>query len=82
MPQMHNGAPAYSEGGPYVASLLCKVPRCRRRGHLYTVYAGGRAIDFPIRYGDGRIVYDWPERVPARAKRLVGQAIAIAREED
>ena len=28
-------------------------------------------VDYPIRYDDGRIAYDFPERVPAYLKRIV-----------
>ena len=54
---------------PYVASNL-------HDQRLQVVYAGGWAGDWPIQYPDGRIAYDWPERVPLAAKRLVERAFA------
>ncbi len=56
----------------YVASAICA---CHPgRGSLHIVYAGGRGIDWPIKVS-GRVLYDWPERVPAVAKRLVERAL-------
>ena len=71
-----NGSPPFGGSGPYVATMLCKVVTCAKRGHLYVVYADSDRIDYPVQYADGRIAYDWPERVPARAKKLVEQALS------
>lgn len=30
---------------------------------------------YAIRYDDGRIAYDWPEIISARAKRIVAQTL-------
>ncbi len=73
---MRHGAMHYDNGSPfrpYVASHIC--PCHPGRGSLFVVYNNGRGIDFPIRV-NGRVLYDWPERVPAAAKRLVERAIA------
>ena len=34
--------------------------------------------DFPIQYGDGRIAYDFPERIPAYVKKAVTKAFTLA----
>ena len=70
--QYDNGAPFR----PYVASAICQCHPGRRS--LFVVYAGGRGIDWPIKVGE-RILYDWPERVPAIAKRLVEEVLAPCR---
>lgn len=32
-------------------------------------------VDYPIRYDDGRIAYDFPERVPAYLKKIVAKLL-------
>ncbi len=41
---------------------------------LYLVYGGGWLTEYPVKYDDGRIAYDWPERIPEAAKRMVEEA--------
>ena len=41
---------------------------------LYLTYGGGWLIEYPVLYPDGRIAYDWPERIPEAAKQLVRRA--------
>ena len=77
MAQRTHSAMGYDNSGPfrpYVASTMPCQCHPERNGSLFVVYAGGGRIDFPIRYHDGRIAYDWPERVPVAAKRLVERA--------
>ena len=52
--------------------LACSIRGARG---LYLVYAGGWAVDWPVRRPDGSVAYDWPERVPVRLKRLVAKAL-------
>ena len=33
--------------------------------------------EYPVRYDDGRIAYDWPERIPAYVKRHVERLYAL-----
>lgn len=38
------------------------------------IVSDGWHVDWPIRVPDGRILYDWPERIPAYARRDVDRA--------
>ncbi len=63
--------------GMYVASAIpCS---CHPERHTLQVGYGSWGVDFPVQYADGTIVYDWPERVPQAAKRLVERAFAAAK---
>ena len=39
------------------------------------VATGTGYVDWPVKYPDGRIAYDAPERVPSYLKRLVNLAL-------
>lgn len=63
---------------PYIASAICRCHPGRRS--LHVVYAGGWRIDWPVKV-NGRVLYDWPEAVPASVKRLVERAFTALEEE-
>lgn len=51
------------------------------RGVLYVTDQRDLFTDWPIRYRDGRIAYDWPERVPAYVKRQVARIMKEAHDD-
>ena len=51
--------------------LACSIKGARG---VYVGTSGGH-VDWPVRYADGRIAYDFPERVPVRLQQLVAVAL-------
>ena len=69
----------------YIASELnhhwgwCRF--CGHRKGMLVVHheAYGRIqSEYPTRYADGRLGWDWPERIPDRWRELAGTAAALS----
>lgn len=58
------------------AYIACNLTGSRGTSGLYVVTPSGH-VDWPVRWPDGRIAYDWPELVPQWLKREVARAIEL-----
>lgn len=62
------------KGRPVYVKIIEKAGSPSFYGGARVQVSNGWWADWPIKYADGRIAYDFPERIPDYAKKMVGKA--------